>query len=212
MKNRIKVLESVQRRAQRAVQVARLKAKKLQEIEQLKELENTQQRVLLQSDHNREMQLIAHKSKSIGSQERERVAINSIYDNTINAIKLRMQKQQHIEQIVNDKKLRAIENEVRRNRILAMERASRQRMQDARLESTAKIRRMRVQYYRDMRQRVGQAQGQLKDLESVERRMVTQIQNTVLRENAHIQLSLGSGSNECRGRIVDSLDSYKTIQ
>jgi len=223
VKNRIKVLETSQKKAQRAVEVARLKARKLKQIEQLRELENTQQRILLQPNHNKQIQHIINRAKSIGGQSKERVAINSIYDNTINAIKVRMQKQQYVEKIMNDKKLWAIENEVRRNKVIAMEQAMKQRVIKAKFESTEKIKQVKMQYYQDLRKKVNKAKDQLRNLENIERKMIKEIHNTISMENAYIKSSLRVPelipysrnedlSDNYKDDFLDNSDPYKTTQ
>lgn len=88
--NRIRVLKSLQEKAERSVEAARLKAQKLEQINKLKEFELLQNRLLVDNkeDKGRAMQNVVERIKNIGGYRPRQMPIESVFDNTIGAIKI----------------------------------------------------------------------------------------------------------------------------
>ena len=115
--NRIKILKESQAKAERAVKIARVKAKKLEEIDKLKNLEIIQKNILStkNSNKNEELEKIRKLANSFGVFKNSSISIEPVFDNTISAIKLRMERQRRINERQNDKKQWLAENTNKRD-------------------------------------------------------------------------------------------------
>lgn len=208
--NRIKVLQGLQQKAERSVEAARLKAQKLEEINKLKELELLQHSMLLddKGDKERAMMSVVEKTKDIGRFCPRQAPIESVFDNTIGAIKMRIEKKRNLKKIIRNKTNQEIENLLMRDRVVAMERGIRDRLRREREASMEKLKASQAEHYKDMQRRLKHTVKQLRELEVVERNMLQKLHATRSVEHSHIQTSVVSlnsiqskQSSEDRGKV-----------
>eukprot|EP00826_Nyctotherus_ovalis_P028501 TRINITY_DN22512_c0_g1_i1.p1 TRINITY_DN22512_c0_g1~~TRINITY_DN22512_c0_g1_i1.p1 ORF type:complete len:236 (-),score=58.73 TRINITY_DN22512_c0_g1_i1:171-878(-) len=198
--NRIRILRNSQEKAERSVQVAHTKAMKLREIDRLKELELQQQHILTNPKCNKEMELkrIEERSSSLGVNKKKQITIESVFDNTISAIKLRIAKRQFTDKINNNKRTWLMENAVRRNKVVYMENAIREHLRKVRERNLESIKASQLNQYKDMQHKAMQAFGRLHKLELIEQSMIQKLHNTRSLENSHIRASV---------KVLDSIQS-----
>ena len=181
-----------QQKAERAVEVARLKAKKLEEIDKLKELEVLQREALLnpKSNKNVVMRKIRESASPIGTSRKEHVAIESVFDNTIAAIKVRIEKRQQTEKILHNKRTWLKRNEMQRNKILNMEYQIQQHLKEIKQFNMERVKKLKLNSYRKLQQQIQKECTKLKQLGNIEREMIAKLNNTRLIENSHIRASV----------------------
>lgn len=194
VRNRIKILRQSQVKADKSLELAHLKSQKLEEINRLKGIEMEQNHILNVPglDKEREMKQILKKANSICTSSAKNLPINSIFDNTIDAIKLRIEKKQYLERITKDKKMEALEKEEKHNKVVSMEKYIRQYVEKTKEKNLNRIKFSKLEYQQDMKSKVDQAYEELKSLENIETKMIRKLTNTKSMENLHSIESLKS--------------------
>eukprot|EP00826_Nyctotherus_ovalis_P011500 TRINITY_DN12991_c0_g11_i3.p1 TRINITY_DN12991_c0_g11~~TRINITY_DN12991_c0_g11_i3.p1 ORF type:complete len:236 (+),score=75.94 TRINITY_DN12991_c0_g11_i3:343-1050(+) len=198
--NRIKILRMSQRKAERAVEVARLKARKLEEIDRLKALEMLQREALSDPKANKGavIKKVKESSGSIATARRKQIPIESVFDNTIAAIKGRIEKQQQVERILQNKRTWLQRNEMQRNKIVSMEREIKEYLKNVKEHNMERLKKQRLNSYKELQQRIHNECRRLRQLGDVERGMLAKLNNTRLAERSHIRASV---------KVLDSIQA-----
>ena len=131
------------------------------------------------------LEKIKERSNSLGLYRRRQITIDSVYDKTISAIKLRIDKRQFIERIKNNKEKQLIENIAKRNKIICMENLIRFNLKRVKEKNIQSIKLSKLNQYNDMQQKAKQAFHKLHQLELMEHKMLKKLHNT-LPFNTHI--------------------------
>lgn len=183
-----------QEKAERSVQVTRLKAQKLEEIERLKQIELEQRRLFEESKGNREslMKKVIERVNSIGSHSRKQIPIEPVFDNAIEAIKLRIKKQQHMEALENQKRVWALENEQKRNGIIAMEEALKESLKKTRERNLERIKSSQTEHFHSMQKRIKDKCTELKKLTNIEQKLLKKLKDTQAIESRQFKNSVKS--------------------
>ena len=202
--NRIKILKASQARAERAVEVAKLKTEKLKEIDQLKELEVIHKQNLLNSRGNKKnvINKIRKSAEAIGTYRKKQVPIDAVFDNTIAAIKGRIEREQHLESIFDYKQSSKKNNEMKRRRVAEMEDNIKEYLQKVKEKN---MERMKINQYNDLRNmkiKVQKAYKKLDKLEEIERNLLSKLKNTKYVESSHIRASV---------KVLKSIESKQGI-
>lgn len=203
--NRIKVLKRLQEKADWSVQIAKIKAQKLEEINELKELELLQQDTLNVPGKVKERSLkkISERTKSIGIPNVKQLPVDSVYDNTIAAIKIRLEKQRYIDAIKQRKKNLELNNEAKRNKVVEMEQFIKQKLRKAREENMEKIKESQFSQYKSMQKKLNDENLKLSKLEEIEKSMIERLNNTKNMEDVQLKSSI---------RTLNSIQSKQTTE
>eukprot|EP00826_Nyctotherus_ovalis_P066284 TRINITY_DN9784_c0_g1_i1.p2 TRINITY_DN9784_c0_g1~~TRINITY_DN9784_c0_g1_i1.p2 ORF type:complete len:231 (-),score=73.58 TRINITY_DN9784_c0_g1_i1:126-818(-) len=187
----MKVLRSSQERAERAVEVAKLKARKLKEIDRLKELELAQEQIFLNSEFNKEavMKRIREDAMKIRIYDKREVPIESVFDNTIAAIRRRIESQQNASHIIEFKRVWQVKNEQKRNQVIEIERKIKEHIRKYSQEKLIHMQQDKIQDRHNTQLRLSQAQRRLSQLEEAEKKMMQKLSNTRALEYIHIRTS-----------------------
>jgi len=182
----------MQEKAERSVEAARLKAQKLEEINKLKEFELIQNHILLENkgDKGKAMQTILDKSRNIGGHCPKELPIESVFDKTIEAIKMRIERKKYLEVIIRNKMNDETKNLLMRDKVVVMEKAIKDNIRKEREKNMLKIKSSQVEYHRDMQRKVKHTIGELNELEQIEREMLQKLNLTRSMEHSHIQTSM----------------------
>ena len=190
----MKVLNASQKRAEWESEVAHVKSRKMKEISHLKQLELAQREVLAvqRSSRDDELDHILNRANAIGKYENPHLPVDSVYDNTISAMKARLEKKRNSDNILKEKEKQLRENFEKRNKVVAMERDIEYHVKMERRKALDKILLSKVQAKQSMQDRVNQAYEELMLLENQEKRMMQKLSNTKLSENLHLRNSVAS--------------------
>jgi len=170
----------MQDKANRSVEVTRLKARKISELDQLKELQNEQSQLLSKAKKVPETGLkkIMERAKSIGIKRKELVAIEPTYDNAIEAVKLRIEKQLALYKMTENKKRWLLINEIRRNKVVEMEQAIKEHLREYEDVRMSKIKKGQYDSYQQIQRKLHEKRTRLKALEEMEQIMLKKLNNT----------------------------------
>jgi len=187
----MKVLKSSQERAEHAVEVARLKAQKLKEIDKLKEIELLQEQIFLDTKVNKQiaMKRIRDDIMNIKRDNKKEVPIEAVFDNTIAAIKRRIESKQNASQIIDLKNAWKLKNEQRRNKILEIERQIKEHIKKFAQDKFAHMKLNKVKDEQSIQLKISQARKRLSQLEEAENKMIKKLSNTKALEFIHVKAS-----------------------
>jgi len=206
-----------QEKAKRSAQITRLKAQKLEEIDRLRQLELEQKQIIGKCKGNKEFPIkrIVERVKSIGVYSRNQIPIEPVFDNTIEAIKIRIAKEQHMKALDNQRRSWAIENVEKRNKIIAMKEALRESLKRTRERNLKRIKSLQSEYFNIMHKRIKDKCGELKKLTNIENELIKKLKGTQATESKHLKSSFKllnlSGQDHSDGNSETSYQQYNKL-
>ena len=141
------------------------------------------------------MKKILERARSIGIRRKEPVALDPKYNNAIDAIKLRIEKEQHLHKILEERRRACTNNEDKRNKVVEMEDMIRRKLREISENRMAKIKNNQFNDYRDAQLKLRHRHRKLRKLEEIEKSMMNKLSNTKSVESYETSLienSLGS--------------------
>ncbi len=136
--------------------------------------------VLARPRPKRELELkrILERAKSIGIKRREPVALEPVFDNAIKAMQLRLERQQNLQRIMEERRRASSVNDMRRNKVVEMEGMIQRRIKEMGEQRMARIRESQLNSYYEADKKLRQESRRLRLLEGVERSLIVKLGNT----------------------------------
>ena len=158
------------------------------------------------------MKEISDKAKMIGNYRKNSLPIESIYDNTIGAIKIRIERCIRIDEILRNKNKYKTENKLKRNNVVIMNQLIKNTIEKTREANFNRIKELQHDTYRNMNVELKKAQKKFHKLEGIESNMIINLVKTRNIENNQIKasiLSLDSIKSKNQKRYGNSFDNRK---
>lgn len=127
---------------------------------------------------------IIERARSIGARRKEKVAVSPVFDNIIDAIKVRIQKRGYLEKILEEKKRALVERSRNRDRVVAMEHRIQNHIREALRQREEKIRSDQLDAFRDVQRQLRNRNKRVRELEGVESGLVQRLEQA---RNVHYQ-------------------------
>ena len=149
------------------------------------------------------------RTRSIGRRNERNVHINSVYDNTINAIKTRIEEKRNLRYILKTNEEDIKRNIIKKQKILQIENSLGEHLRKIKQNYIEKIKLSRTEHYNDVKKRIDETHRLLSKMEVTERNLLNKLRNTQSIEDSNLKLSLRSlNSIESKGCNKDHKKIY----